>query len=102
MKIRPPARPHARRVRYIVCRGGATALIACTGPALADAEPADSEAAETGRAVTSLPQWMLRAQQRLALDPAQQQELRRLVRVCAERMREMSASVARGAQREEM
>ena len=69
---------------------------------MADAEQSRSEAAETGRAVTSLPQWMLRAQQRLALDSSQQQELRRLVRACAERMREMGASGSRDAQREEM
>jgi hypothetical protein len=107
MKIRLPAHSHVRRVRSIVCRGAATALIACTGPALAqsgliNSGPANSEAEETGRTITSLPQWMLRAQQRLALDQAQQRELGRLVRASAERMREMSASGSRHAYREEM
>ena len=69
---------------------------------MANSGPARSDAEEAGREVTSLPQWMLRAQQRLALDPAQQRELGRLVRASAERMRDMSVSVSRHAYREEM
>ena len=94
-RLLPPN--YTRRVRSIVCRGAATALIACTCPVVA--EP---EAAEAGRAATSLPQWMLRAQQRLALEPAQLRELRILISQSAERMRELGASGSRDVHREGM
>jgi hypothetical protein len=58
----------ARRIRKILCQGAASALLAW-GPAFAD--PIDETA--------SLPRWVLRAQQRLALKPDQQRELRALV-----------------------
>jgi hypothetical protein len=58
-----------RRVRNILWQGAASALLVVGEPALA--EPVDE--------VNSLPQWAVRAQQRLALDPAQQRELRALV-----------------------
>ncbi len=86
--------------RHIRSFGGlaATALVACAAPALADPEPA----------VTSLPQWMVRAQQRLGLQPAQQRELRILVDANSERLRELrephagDSSDARQPQREAM
>jgi hypothetical protein len=88
-----------RRIRSILCRGAATALFACAGPALADPEPA----------VTSLPQWVVRAQERLALEPDQQRELRTLVDANSERLQELrergaelDSSDARRAQREAM
>lgn len=59
----------SRRIRSIMCQGAASALFVVAGPTFAD--PADESA--------SLPQWMLRAQQRLALKPAQQRGLRTLV-----------------------
>jgi hypothetical protein len=67
-----------RRVRSLLCRGAATALIACAGPALPGPQP-----------VTSLPQWMVRAQERLGLEPAQQRELRMLVDANADRLHEL-------------
>ena len=88
-----------RRIRSILCRGAATALIACAGPAPADPEPV----------VTSLPQWILRTQERLALQPTQQRELRILVDANSERLRELrerqaesDPADARGSQREAM
>lgn len=60
-----------------LCRGGALcALLACAGDAVADSKPA----------VSSLPQWVMRAQERLELQPYQQHELRRLVDGNAERI----------------
>ncbi len=88
-----------RCIRSILCRGAASALIACVGPALADPEPA----------VTNLPQWVMRAQERLGLQPAQQFELRTLVDANSERLRELrerhaelDSSEARRTQREAM
>jgi hypothetical protein len=57
------------RIRSILWQGAASALIVMGEPALVD--PADEMA--------SLPQWVVRAQQRLALKPVQQRELRALV-----------------------
>ena len=68
-----------RRIRSILCQGAATALFACAGPAIADPDAS----------VTSLPQWILRAQERLGLQPAQQRELRSLVHENSERLREL-------------
>jgi hypothetical protein len=58
-----------RRIRTLLFSGAASAIFAVAGTALADpvAEPGD------------LTQWVQRAQQRLALKPAQQRELRALV-----------------------
>jgi len=87
-----------RRVHSMFFRGMATAWFACTAPALADPEPA----------VTSLPQWVMRAQQRLGLQPEQQRELRTLVDANSERLRELrefypgDSVDARQAQREAM
>jgi hypothetical protein len=58
-----------RRVGNILWQGAASALLVVGEPAFAD--PVDE--------VNSLPQWAVRAQQRLALKPAQQRELRALV-----------------------
>lgn len=74
----------ARRIRSFLCRGAATALFVCAGPVLADSD--------TG--VISLPQWVLRAQERLGLQPTQQLELRSLIDGNAERLREMSERFA--------
>ena len=60
-----------RRFRSLLCTGAASAFFAVAGPTLAD------PVAESG----DLTQWVLRAQQRLALKPAQQFELRALVDV---------------------
>ena len=57
------------RIRSILWQGAASALIVMGEPAFAD--PVDE--------VASLPQWVVRAQQRLALKPAQQRELRTLI-----------------------
>ena len=73
-----------RRVRSILCHGAATAWFACVGPSFA----------ETGATPTSLPQWVLRAQERLGLQLAQQRELRTLVDQNAERLREWRESQA--------
>lgn len=88
-----------RRIHSILCRGAATALIACASPVLADPEPA----------ITSLPQWVVRAQERLGLQPGQQHDLRMLVDANSERLRELrerqeelDPSDARGSQREAM
>ncbi len=56
------------RFLHYFFRGAASALFACATPAFAD--PVDDPA--------NLPQWMQRAQQRLALTPSQQRELREL------------------------
>ena len=56
------------RIRSILWQGAASALM-MSGPAFAD--PVTE--------VASLPQWVVRAQQRLALKPIQQRELRALV-----------------------
>jgi len=86
-----------QRFRYMICNGTATALLAC-----ANAVPAEPLAE-----VRSLPQWVLRAQERLALEPAQQRELRALIDANAERLRELQARHAtsdagRGLRREEL
>ena len=59
--------------------------------------------------VISLPQWVVRAQERLGLDPSQQWDLRVLVDANAERLREMRERYAgqdtndsRRGQRDEM
>ena len=59
----------ASRFRNLFFRGAASALFVCTAPAFAD--PVDDPA--------NLPEWMVRAQQRMALNPAQQRALRELV-----------------------
>ena len=64
------------RMRFLLCGGAASALLACGGAAVAD----------TPRMVTSLPQWVTRAEERLALQPDQERELRRLVDGNAERL----------------
>jgi len=66
----------ARRFRSLLFQGAATALIVCATPVLAEPPPESA----------SLPRWMVRAQQRLALEPAQQRELRALVDENSERM----------------
>jgi hypothetical protein len=58
----------SRRFRSILWQGAASAFLI--------AEPAFAEPADDAR---SLPQWVVRAQRRLALKPAQQCELRMLV-----------------------
>jgi len=60
----------------MICNGAATALLVCSGAAVAE-PPAQSR---------SLPQWVLRAQERLSLEPVQQRELRALVDDNATRM----------------
>lgn len=67
----------SRRIRTLLCHGAASALLVA-GPAFA--EPDD---------IGSLPHWMLRAQQRLALKPTQQRELRLLVDDNAARLRSL-------------
>jgi|SRR5262245_43941189 len=57
------------RFRHLFFRGAASALFACATPAFPD--PVE----ESG----NLPQWMVRAQLRLALQPDQLRELRELV-----------------------
>lgn len=59
----------SRRIRSILCQGAASALLVIGEPTFAD--PVEGS--------NSLPQWVVRAQQRLALKPAQQRELRTLV-----------------------
>jgi hypothetical protein len=59
----------SRRFRSFLWQGAASAFLVIGEPAIADA--ADE--------VDHLPQWVVRAQQRLALAPAQQCEVRRLV-----------------------
>lgn len=82
----------------MIFRGMATTWFACAAPALADPEPA----------VTSLPQWVASAQQRLGLQPGQQRELRTLVDANSERLRELrefypqDSADARQGQREAM
>ena len=58
-----------RRFRSYLWHGAASAFLVIGEPAIADA--ADD--------VGNLPQWVVRAQQRLALKSAQQREIRRLV-----------------------
>jgi len=58
-----------RPFRSLICNGAATALLVCSGTAVAE-PPAEPR---------SLPQWVLRAQERLGLLPAQRLELRALV-----------------------
>jgi hypothetical protein len=58
----------ARRFRSILWQGAASAFL-MGGPAIAD----------LAEDVHSLPQWVVRAQQRLAFKPVQQRELRMLV-----------------------
>lgn len=67
----------SRRIRTLLCHGAASALFVA-GPTFA--EPDD---------IGSLPHWMLRAQQRLALEPTQQRELRLLVDDNAARLRSL-------------
>jgi len=59
----------SRRFRSILWQGAASALLVIGEPAIAD-QVED---------VRSLPHWVVRAQQRLALKPAQQRALRLLV-----------------------
>jgi Spy/CpxP family protein refolding chaperone len=67
------------RMWSLWCGGAASALLACGGEAIAD----------TPRMVSSLPQWVTQAEERLALQPEQQRELRLLVDGNAERLDEM-------------
>jgi len=64
--------------------GAATALLAC-----ASAVPAETLAEARG-----LPQWMVRAQQRLDLAPAQQREVRALVDANSLRLHELQGNLA--------
>jgi hypothetical protein len=59
----------SRRFRSFLWQGAASAFLVIGEPAIADA------AEEVGH----LPQWVVRAQQRLALRPAQQRAIHRLV-----------------------
>ena len=59
----------SRRFRSFIWQGAASAFLVIGEPGIADA--ADD--------VGHLPQWVVRAQQRLALTPAQQREVRQLV-----------------------
>ena len=68
----------------MLCRGAATALLACSGAV--SGEPA----------VTNLPQWVLRAQERLGLQPEQQRDLRLLVDANAGRLRAVGERHADG------
>ena len=70
--------------------GAASALFACAAPAFADAPPES----------TSLPQWVVRAQERLALKPAQRQELRVLIDANATRMQALQARYSADASAE--
>ena len=80
----------------MIYKGAATALFACAGAAQGEPSPE----------VARLPQWVVRAQERLALTPAQQRELRVLVDENSERMRTLQArydsAAPRQAQREEL
>src|SRR5688572_3373765 len=67
----------SRRIRTLLCQGAASALFVAGA---AFAEPDD---------IGSLPHWMLRARQRLALEPTQQRELRLLVDDNAARLRSL-------------
>ena len=69
------------RLRTMLVGGAASALLACAGEVGADPQPA----------TTSLPQWVVRAQERLGLEPAQQRELRALVDDNAGRLDELRA-----------
>jgi len=71
----------ARKFREVFFQGAASALFACATPALAE-PPVESN---------SLPQWVVRAQERLALQPAQQRELRALIDDNAVRMQGLQA-----------
>ena len=63
----------------MLCGGAVSALLACAGEAVADPQPPSA----------SLPQWVMRAQERLGLQPGQQRELRVLVDASAGRLDEM-------------
>jgi len=86
------------RLRAMFFGGTASALLACAGEVVADPQPATS----------GLTQWVMRAQQRLGLEPEQQRELRALVDDNAGRLDEMRAryssdtAEARRAQRAAM
>ncbi len=86
MAARAGAQPAgvSRRFRSLICKGAAAAILVCAGDA--PAEPVND--------VRSLPQWVLRAQERLGLQPAQQRELRALVDANAGRMRELQERLA--------
>lgn len=64
------------RFRSYLYQGAASALFACATPAFSD--PVEESA--------NLPRWMVRAQQRLALQPVQQRELRELVQLNTSKM----------------
>jgi hypothetical protein len=88
-----------KRFRSALCQAAVSALLACAGDAVADPRPP----------ATSLPQWIMRAQERLGLQPGQQRELRLLVDGNAVRLDEMrlrfahdSTAGASRAQREAM
>ena len=68
-------------MRLMLFRSAVTALFAWSGGAVADPEEP---------AVTSPTPWALRAQQRLALDPGQQRELRALSDERSQRLCEVS------------
>ena len=69
----------SRRFRSFLWQGAASAFLVIGEPGIADA--ADD--------VGHLPQWVVRAQQRLALTPAQQREVRRLVDENTAKMRSL-------------
>lgn len=69
----------SRRIRSILWHGAASALFVIAGPALAD--PVDE--------VGDLPRWVVRAQQRLALNSRQRHELRALVDANTVRLRSL-------------
>lgn len=71
----------SRRIRSLIRNGAATALLVCAGAA--PAEPLAE--------VRSLPQWVLRAQERLGLTQGQQRELRALVDENSNRLRDLQA-----------
>jgi hypothetical protein len=83
----------ARRFRTILWQGAASAFLM--------GEPAFADPVEE---VQNLPQWVVRAQRRLALKPAQQRELRMLVDDNAARMqslpRQLRTDGMAGLQRE--
>jgi hypothetical protein len=73
-----------RRVHSVWFHSAASALFACLGTAAAEPAPE----------VTSLPQWVLRAQQRLAFNHTQQRELHSLVDENSARLSALQARYA--------
>src|SRR5262245_45020013 len=69
-----------RRVRSLLCKGVATAIVACAVP-VDSAEPNDDSRSLSG--------WVVRAQERLSLKPAQQRDLRLLVDLNSGKLRDI-------------